>query len=91
MSRLYVEERVAVVYVPMGVRRTRRYLTERSAYRAVAWEMVRRKYPDEFVEDGACSDPGYFEPRRFDFRPTVERLTSRLMYRARLQSQGRDG
>ena len=85
MSRPYVQEEVARVYRAVGVRNERRYLTERSAFRAVAWQMVRDKYPEDFKyhDPGESAGFGYFEPARPDYGPLVERLTRWLMRRAR--------
>jgi hypothetical protein len=85
MSRPYVQEEVARVYRAVGVRNERRYLTERAAFRAVAWQMVRDKYPEDFEYSytGESAGHGYFEPARPDYGPLVERLTRWLMRRAR--------
>jgi hypothetical protein len=78
VKRPFVQEEVAVVYRAVGVDRERRYLTERAAFRAVAMEMVRRKYPEDFQPRERDHATGYFDPPRTDHTKLINRLARKL-------------
>lgn len=70
-----VSEQVTV-YRAVGVESNRRYFTRRAAYRSVAWQMVRDRYPEEF--DRPALEFILLLPS-VEFKALVDRLTRKLL------------